>query len=59
MLPKKMTLKPNGYFDFTVYPLKGVWDINDKARENFTGIVNKEDFVYQMMIRQPDFVAEG
>ena len=58
MLPKKMAVKPTGYFDFTVYPLEGVWDINDKAKENFTGTVNKEDFVYQMMIRQPDFVEK-
>ncbi len=58
MMPKKMNIQPNGYYDFTVYPLEGVWDINDKAKANFNGLVNKEDFVYKLMIRQPDFVDE-
>ena len=58
MLPKRMETKPNGYFDFTVYPLEGVWDINDEAKKTFSGTVNKEDFVYELMIRQPDFVDE-
>ena len=56
MMPKKMETKPKGYFDFTVYPLEGVWDINDKAKANFDGVINKEDFVYKLMIRQPNFV---
>jgi hypothetical protein len=56
MLPKKMDVKPSGYFDFTVYPLEGIWDINDKAKEHFSGTIKKEDLVYQLMIRQPDFV---
>ncbi|MFQ3228835.1 GyrI-like domain-containing protein [Reinekea sp.] len=56
MLPKKMTTQPKGYFDYTVYPLEGVWDINDDAKKVFDGTVKKEDFVYQMMIRQPDFL---
>ncbi len=59
----KMTLKkampaPKSYQDFTVYPLEGIWDINDQAKQNFTGIINKDDLVYQIMIRQPDFVSE-
>lgn len=59
----KMTLKkydnpPQNYYDFTVYPLEGVWDINEDAKKNFAGTVNKEDFVYQMMIRQPNFITE-
>lgn len=56
MSPKKMIQKPMGYYDFTVYPLEGVWDINDEAKKSFNGVVNKEDFVYELMIRQPDFV---
>jgi len=58
MMPKKMDSPPKGYFDFTVYPLEGVWDINDKAKANFNGRIHKEDFVYTLMIRQPDFVSE-
>jgi hypothetical protein len=56
MLPKKMPIQPNGYFDYTVYPLEGIWDINEEAKMVFDGTVKKEDFVYQMMIRQPDFL---
>ena len=58
MMPKKMAVRPKGYFDFTVYPLEGVWDINESAKAHFTGMVNKEDLVYKLMIRQPDFVSE-
>lgn len=56
MGPKK-TAKPEGYFDYTVYPLEGVWDINDKAKETFDGTINKDDLVFKLMIRQPDFVT--
>lgn len=58
MQPKNMEVKPNGYFDFTVYPLEGVWDINDNAKKNFSGTINLADLIYQLMIRQPDFVDE-
>ncbi|ACA87126.1 GyrI-like domain-containing protein [Shewanella woodyi] len=56
MHPKTMTTKPNGYFDFTVYPLEGIWDINDQAKAHFLGTIDKKDLVYQLMIRQPKFV---
>ena len=48
-----------GYHDYTVYPLEGVWDIKDAAKKQFTGQINKEDLVFQLMIRQPDFVEPG
>lgn len=58
----KMNLKkddqPKGYNDFTVYPLEGVWDINEEARKAFDGTINKDDFVFKLMIRQPDFVSK-
>jgi len=58
----KMTLKadpapPLNYIDFTVYPLEGIWDINEEAKRNFTGKINKDDLVFELMIRQPDFVT--
>ena len=55
MSPKK-GLEPKGYFDYTVYPLEGVWDINDKAKQSFDWTINKNDLVFNLMIRQPDFV---
>lgn len=59
----KMTLKkaidpPKDYLDYTVYPLEGVWDITDEAKKNFTGKINKDDLVFTLMIRQPDFVTD-
>ena len=59
MQPKRMEKKPENYFDFTVYPLEGLWDINEEAKKIFNGAVNKQDFVYELMIRQPDFVNKA
>ena len=56
MSPKK-GMAPEGYFEYTVYPLEGVWDLTDEAKMNFTGKINKDDLVFDLMIRQPDFVS--
>jgi hypothetical protein len=48
---------PIGYFEYSVYPLEGVWDINEAAKVNFNGTINKNDLVFNLMIRQPDFVT--
>lgn len=53
---KKDAIKPAGYSDYTVYPLEGVWDLNQKAKERYDGTIDKNDFVFTLMIRQPDFV---
>ncbi len=55
MSPKK-GMQPDGYFDYTVYPLEGIWDLNEKGRRNSSEIINKDDLVFHLMIRQPDFV---
>lgn len=56
----KMSLKkgiePKGYFDYTVYPLEGVWDLTEDAKKTFDGSLNKNDLVFRLMMRQPDFV---
>lgn len=54
MAPKK-GINPVGYFDYTVFPLEGVWDINDEAKR--AGNWDKDQLVYKLMIRQPDFVT--
>ena len=56
MTAKKLNNIP-GHMDYTVYPLEGVWSLNKKAQETFDGTINKDDFVYTLMIRQPDFVS--
>ena len=55
MSPKK-GLAPAGYVDYTVYPLEGIWDLTDEAKNSFNGSINKNDLVFKLMIRQPDFV---
>ncbi len=49
---------PDDYYEYTVFPLEGVWDILEEAKKNFSEL-NKDDFVFDMMIRQPDFVDES
>lgn len=58
MSPKKGTI-PEGYFDYTVYPLEGIWDLNEEARKSYNGNINKNDLVFKLMIRQPDFVESS
>ncbi|WP_204346336.1 GyrI-like domain-containing protein [Psychroserpens algicola] len=55
---KTLQTQPKGYTDYTVYPLEGVWDINDEAKKHYNGQLNKDDLVFTLMIRQPDFVND-
>jgi len=55
MLPKK-GLVPEGYFDYTVFPLEGVWDLAEEARTLCS--LDKNSLIYTIMIRQPDFVTD-
>lgn len=54
MMPKK-GITPDGYYEYTVYPLEGVWDLTEQGRA--ADILCKDDLVYTVMIRQPDFVT--
>ena len=53
MMPKQGYV-PEGYFEYTVYPLEGVWDLSDVGKQSES--LNKDELVYRIMIRQPDFV---
>jgi hypothetical protein len=48
---------PQDYFEYTVYPLEGVWDISDEAINNYSGSLDKNSLIFNLMIRQPDFVT--
>ena len=66
---------PEGYYEYTVYPLEGVWDLTEegkakqaaqlaKAETEGGGLKGKKDvtslkdeFVFKLMIRQPDFLT--
>lgn len=54
MMPKS-GYTPEGYFEYTVYPLEGIWDLTEKGRKMKT--LDKEELLYTIMIRQPDFVT--
>lgn len=55
MMPKS-GVTPEGYFEYTVFPLEGIWDMTEKGKQEDT--INKNEFVYTIMIRQPDFVTK-
>lgn len=59
MMPKRGTI-PEGYFDYTVYPLEGQYTLGEKAFANFkeNGGFQLEELIYRIMIRQPDFVTK-
>jgi hypothetical protein len=43
---------PAGYYDYTVFPLEGVWDLIDKTLPP----TDKNNLKYKIMIRQPEFL---
>jgi hypothetical protein len=53
MMPRN-GFTPDGYFEYTVYPLEGLWDLTEKGRNS--GALIKEELLYTIMIKQPDFV---
>lgn len=55
MMPKR-GIEPEGYYDYTVYPLEGIWDLADKTKANEP--LDKNNLKYKIMIRQPDFLTE-
>ncbi len=54
MMPKN-GFTPDGYFEYTVYPLEGIWDLTEEGKKS--DILNKDELLYTIMIRQPDFVT--
>ena len=55
MAPKK-GIELEGYYDYTVFPLEGVWDL---IKYNLTDKgIDKDNLKYSIMIRQPNFVTK-
>jgi len=46
---------PNGYFDYVVPPLEGLWWLENEESFDFT---RKDRFLWTSMIRQPEFVTQ-
>ena len=55
MMPKQGHT-PEGYFEYTVYPLEGIWDLTEKGRQLDT--LDKDELLYTIVIKQPTFVTE-
>ncbi|WP_040205288.1 GyrI-like domain-containing protein [Neobacillus jeddahensis] len=49
----KSTEVPPGYYEYTVFPLEGIWDLVDLSMSER----DKNNFKYTLMIRQPDFLT--
>lgn len=54
MMPRK-NIEIEGYFDYTVYPLEGTWTMPDDFGG---GEINKDLLIYEIMIKQPEFITE-
>ncbi|HOX12962.1 MAG TPA: GyrI-like domain-containing protein [Spirochaetia bacterium] len=56
MSPKSGTA-PAGYLEYSVFPLEGVWDVSEEAKARGGAGISKSEYVFDLMIRQPDFVT--
>ncbi|KAB3532840.1 GyrI-like domain-containing protein [Alkaliphilus serpentinus] len=45
---------PKDFYDYTVFPLEGEWDLIDKALP----ATDKSNLKFKLMIRQPDFLTK-
>ena len=56
-MSKMSGTQPEGYFEYVVPPLEGLWYVDD-AKFDGTNITDKSRFCWISMIRQPEFVTE-
>lgn len=57
-MSKMNGMQPEGYFEYVVPPLEGLWSVADATFVGTTPIENKDLFLWTSMIRQPEFVTE-
>ena len=58
-MSQKGGFAPENFVEYTVYPLEGVWDLTEKGRKEYNGVLNKDELAFDLMIRQPGFVTPG
>lgn len=56
-MSKRSGKQPEGYFDYVVPPLEGLWWEEGNSFDGYS-VTDKEKFHWISMIRQPDFVTE-
>lgn len=49
----KSSAPPKEYYEYTVYPLEGIWDLIDYS----LGLKDKSNLKFELMIRQPSFLT--
>lgn len=54
----KWDIPPKDYYEYTVYPLEGVWDLIDLTLYK-EETVDKDNLKFELMIRQPEFVDDA
>lgn len=57
----KMDLKKRnlpGHIDNTVYPLEGVWQLENNSQPMPNGAFDKNALIFNLMIRQPDSISK-
>lgn len=54
----KSGIAPVSYHEYKVYPLEGIWDITDEAKKARQEKLDKDTLLFNLMIRQPDFVTD-
>ena len=57
-MSKMANAQPEGYFEYVVPPLEGLWQTDGPLYDDH-GQMNKAAFRWTSMIRQPDFVTEA
>jgi hypothetical protein len=57
----KLPDAPEGYTEYTVFPLEGVWDVSETAKAaaaaDVHAALDKDQLVFRLMMRQPGFVS--
>jgi hypothetical protein len=53
----RMNKTEAGYFEYVVPPLEGLWDFADPSALTGGAGFKKSDFVWTMLVRQPEFVT--
>lgn len=56
-MSNKNNFAPKDYFEYTVYPLEGLWDISEEGKKTSSEKLVKSQLIFNLMIRQPDFVT--
>lgn len=56
-MSKMNNTQPEGYFEYTVPPLEGLWYCDDVSFDGLN-VTDKDKFKWVSLIRQPEFVTE-